>query len=234
MSGSMITVNSSDGGQFDAYMVAPESGSGPGLVLIQEIFGINSFLRETAQDFANRGYVAVVPDLFWRFEPGIVLGYHDEDFAKAFDYYGRFDVDNGINDIAATIAAVRQLPQCSTGKVGALGYCLGGYLAYLTAARTDVDCSISYYGVSIENSLDEADKIDCPMIMHFAGADGFVPPEAVEQISEKFKGCEDIEIYSYPGLDHAFATPGRESYDEASANTANSRSLALLQKVLGP
>ncbi len=234
MPGSMITITAADGGEFDAYMVAPEQGSGPGLVLLQEIFGINPYLRDMAQNFADEGYVVLVPDLFWRMQPGIVLGYNDEDFAQAFDYYQRFDVDQGIKDIADTIAALREMPACSTGKVGALGYCLGGNLAYLTAARTDVDCSISYYGVAIEQSLGEAGNITCPMVMHFAAEDGFVPPEAVAQITEVFAERDEIEIYNYPGVDHAFATPGRDSFHKPSTLMAYTRSIALLRRELGP
>ena len=234
MPGSMITITAADGGEFEAYLVTPEQGSGPGLVLLQEIFGINTFLRDMAQKFADEGYAVLVPDLFWRMQPGIVLSYSDEDLQQAFDYYGRFDVDQGIKDVADTIAAFRGMSQCATGKVGALGYCLGGNLAYLTAARTDVDCSVSYYGVSIEQSLGEADDIICPMVMHFADEDGFVPPEAVQQITAEFKDRDEIQIYRYPGVDHAFATPGRDSYHEEFTVTAYSRSLALLRQVLGP
>ena len=178
MPGSMITITAADGGEFEAYLVTPEQGSGPGLVLLQEIFGINTFLRDMAQKFADEGYTVLVPDLFWRMQPGIVLSYSDEDLQQAFDYYDRFDVDQGIKDVADTIAAFRGMSQCAAGKVGTLGYCLGGKLAYLTAARTDVDCSVSYYGVTIEESLDEADDITCPMVMHFADEDGFVPPRS--------------------------------------------------------
>jgi len=230
MTGSMITLTASDGGQFDAYLTIPASGSGPGLVLLQEIFGINPFLRSMAEQFADEGFVTLVPDLFWRMKPGIVLGYDDESLEQAFDYYGRFDVDQGIKDTADAIEALRAMPQCS-GKVGALGYCLGGKLAYLTAARTDADCSICYYGVAIEDSLDEISSITCPMTLHFAEKDSFVPPQAVEQIQQAFASHEDVEIYTYPGLDHAFATPGRDSYHKESAELAYARSMNLLRKL---
>jgi len=235
MPGSMITISAADGGAFDAYRVKPAQGAGPGLVLLQEIFGINSFMRDMAQKFADEGYVVLVPDLFWRMQPGVVLEYNDDDFTQqAFSYYERFDVDQGIKDIADTVAALRAMPECNTSQVGSLGYCLGGKLAYLTAARTDVDCSIAYYGVAIEQSLDEADDIHCPMVMHFATEDMFVSPAAIEQIIEVFQKRDEIEIYCYPGLDHAFATPGRDSYHEPSAAMAYTRSVALLRKVLGP
>lgn len=232
MAGSMINITASDGGNFQGYLTLPEQGSGSGLILLQEIFGINKFLRDMSETFASEGYVVLVPDLFWRMQPGVNLSYSDEDFAQAFDYYGRFDVDQGIEDVADTVKTMRSLPEC-TGKVGSLGYCLGGKLAYLTAARTDVDCSISYYGVAIEQSLDEADEIDCPMVMHFANEDAFVPPEAVEQIRGTFAGNSDIEIYDYAGVNHAFATPGRDSYHEAFTELAYDRSMSLLRNALG-
>ncbi len=233
MSGSMINITASDGGNFEAYLAKPAQGSGPGLILLQEIFGINRYLRDMAENFVEEGYVVLVPDLFWRMKPGIVLGYSDEDFGQAFDYYQRFDVDQGIKDTADAIKSLRELPEC-TGKVGALGYCLGGNLAYLTAARTDVDCSVSYYGVAIEQSLGEADNITCPMVMHFAAEDSFVPPEAVAQIRQAFESRSDVEIYYYPDVNHAFATPGRDSYHKPSTMMAYSRSLALLRNTLGP
>ena len=233
MAGSMVSITASDGGQFDAYLSKPAQGSGPGLILLQEIFGINPFLRNMAYNFAEEGYVVMVPDLFWRMEPGVVLGYGDEDFGKAFGFYQRFAVDQGIKDTADAIAALRAMPECS-GKVGSLGYCLGGKLAYLTAARTDVDCSVSYYGVAIEESLDEAGNISCPMVMHFADEDGFVPPAAVEQIKNTFADHSNMEIYNYPGVNHAFATPGRDSFHKPSTLMAYSRSLALLRNSMGP
>ncbi len=234
MSGSMISIAASDGGEFQAYFARPAQGSGPGLVLLQEIFGINPYLRSMADNFAEEGYAVLVPDLFWRMQPGIVLEYKDEDFAKAFDLYQRFDVDQGIKDIADTITALRSMDACSTGKVGALGYCLGGNLAWLTAARTDVDCSVSYYGVGIEQTLEESQNIRCPMVLHFADQDGFVPPQAVAEITAALKDREDIEIYNYPGVDHAFATPGRDSYHKPSTMMAYSRSISLLRRILGP
>ena len=231
MSVSMIPVTASDGGTFEAYLELPEVGSGPGLILLQEIFGINSFMRDMAHTFAGEGYVVIIPDLFWRMEPGVNLTYSDEDLQQAFDYYGRFDVDQGITDVADTVTALRARSEC-TGKVGSLGYCLGGLLAYLTAARTDVDCSVAYYGVAIEQSLDEISNIECPMVLHCAEEDSFVPPEAVQQIRDAFADRDDVEIYSYPKVGHAFATPGRDSYDELCAVQAYDRSMNLVRNAL--
>ncbi|MEM9371279.1 MAG: dienelactone hydrolase family protein, partial [Pseudomonadota bacterium] len=204
-----------------------------GLVLLQEIFGINDYMRSMADYFAEEGYVVVVPDLFWRMEKDVNLGYTEEDFGKAFGFYQQFDVDQGIEDIRATIDQMRSMDDV-VGKVGALGYCLGGKLAYLTAARTDVDCAVAYYGVAIEDALEEGKNITCPMVFHFAELDKFAPPEAVAKIKDAFKDRADFDFYDYPGVDHAFATHGRDCFHKPSTMMAYSRSLALLRRVLGP
>ena len=231
--GSYIEITSADGGRFKAYMTVPASGRGPGIVLCQEIFGINPYVREVADLYAEEGYVVLAPDLFWRMEPNVDMGYSPEEWQKAFDFFQRFDVDAGIKDIAATVQALRGRPECS-GKVGALGHCLGGKLAYLAAARAGVDCAVGYYGVGIEGHLNEKDKIRCPMVLHIAGEDKYVPKEAQEQIKAAFANRPDVEIYAYPGQDHAFARTMGEHFHKPSANLAHSRSIALFRRVMGP
>jgi carboxymethylenebutenolidase len=231
--GEWIQVNAKDGGAFKAYVARPPKGSGPGLVLLQEIFGVNSTMREQADAWAEEGYTVIVPDLFWRIQPGIELGYSPEDWQKAFDLFGKFNVDKGIEDTQAAIDELRRHPACK-GRIGAVGYCLGGKLAFLTGARTDVDCSVCYYGVGIEGMLDELKNVRGPMAMHFAELDKFAPPEAVARIKEAAKGNELITIYEYPGVDHAFARVGGDHWHKPSAMMAYSRSLALFRRVLGP
>jgi len=233
MTGTTITVAAGDGGEFKAYVSTPDKGSGPGIVLLQEIFGVNQGMRDVADYYAEEGYVVIAPDLFWRIEPGIELGYTDEDFRKARAFRQQFDIDKSVEDIAATVSALRALPQC-VGKVGALGFCLGGKLAWLAAARAGVDCAVSYYGVGIEQSLDEAGNIACPMALHFAGEDKHVPMAAVESVQAALSDRDDIEIYIYPGADHGFSAAARASYDKPSAMMAHSRSIALFRKVMGP
>lgn len=233
MAGKKVKIKASKGGTFEAYLAVPAAGKGPGLILLQEIFGINRHIRFLADRYAEEGYTVIAPDLFWRMQPGVDLGYSDEDFQKAFGYYQKFDVDQAIVDVAATLKALRGMRQC-TGQVGALGFCLGGKLAYLTAARTKVDCAVSYYGVGIEAALGEAKKIACPMVLHFAGEDKFVPAAAVKKIQAAFRSREDVEIYVYPGVDHAFNNHERPSYHRPSAWMAHSRSIALLRRALGP
>jgi carboxymethylenebutenolidase len=231
MKGKYITVTAGDGGSFKAYLATPEGGSGPGIVLLQEIFGINQYMRDVADSYAEEGYVVLAPDLFWRLEPDVELT--ETQFDKAFELYGKFDVAKSVEDIAATVKALRALPEC-TGKIGALGFCLGGKLAYLAAAHAGVDCAVSYYGVAIDADLGVAPQIKCPMVLHFAANDKYVPAAAVDKIRAAFAGRGDIEIYVYPGVDHGFSRHGGHAFDKPASLMAHSRSIALFRRVMGP
>ena len=233
MAGSWIEITAQDGGKFKAYVAVPRTGHGPGIVLCQEIFGLNGFIREVADYYAEEGYTVVAPDLFWRIKPGIELGYTEADWAKAFEYFQAFDTDKGMQDITATVKAMRTMPQVK-GKVGALGFCLGGRLAYLAAARAGVDCAVGYYGVTIDQYLGEAGNIKVPLALHFAGNDKYAPPEAVEKIRAAFAGNDLVDIYGYPGVDHAFARTGGMHYDKPSALMAHHRSIAVFRRAMGP
>jgi len=228
-----ITIASHDGKSFGAYLAVPAAGHGPGLVLCQEIFGVNDFMRRAAQLLAEEGYVVVVPDLFWRQQPGIQLTDGPADMPRAFELYQGFDVELGLKDIASTIGALRGLPE-QQGGVGVLGYCLGGKLAYLAACRTDVDVAVGYYGVGIENSLEEAANLRGRLVLHIAEQDGFCPPEARQRILAALGGKPGVELYVYPGMDHAFARTGGDHYDKPSALMAHQRSMAALQRAIGP
>ncbi len=227
-----ITTKGEDGA-FAAYVARPDKANAPAVVVIQEIFGVNAVMRDICDGLAAEGFLAVCPDLFWRIEPGIDLTDQSEaDFKRAFELYNLFDVEAGMKDIAATIDQVRSMAG-GNGKVGAVGFCLGGLLAYLTAARTDADASVSYYGVGIEGRLAEAEKLSHPLLMHIAEEDQFVPKEAQDLILTTLKNHPQIQIHTYPGRDHAFARPGGEHYHEADARTAGGRTLAFFQQHLG-
>lgn len=228
-----VTIASHDGKSFGAYLTVPASGRGPGLVLCQEIFGVNDFMRRSAQLLAEEGYVVLVPDLFWRQQPGIQLTDGPADMPRAFELYKGFDVDLGIKDIASTLAVLRELPE-QEGGAGVLGYCLGGKLAYLAACRTDADVAVGYYGVGIEDSLEEAAHLRGRLVLHIAEQDGFCPPEARQRILEALGGKPGVELYVYPGVDHAFARTGGDHYDKPSALMAHQRSMAALQRTIGP
>ena len=231
MSGETVTIKGKDG-DFSGYLAGPGTGRGPGLVVIQEIFGVNQVMREIADGMASRGYYALVPDLFWRLEPGVQLtDKTDADWKKALDLMNRFDIDKGIADIQASIDHLRAMPGC-TGKVGALGYCLGGQLAYLTAARTDADASVGYYGINIQNRLGEAARIAHPLMLHIAEADEYVPPDAQAKIEAGLKDNRQVTLYRYPQMDHAFARVGGAHYDKANADFANIRSATFFRQHL--
>jgi carboxymethylenebutenolidase len=231
MASNWIEIAAADGGKFRGYLALPASGKGPGIVLCQEIFGVNAYVREVADYYAQEGYVVLAPDLFWRLDKDVDLGYSEADWKKAFEYFQRFNVDKGVEDITAAVKVLRARPEV-TGKIGALGFCLGGKLAYLAAARSGVDVAVGYYGVGIEASLNEPPK--CPTVLHFAEKDKFVPAAAVEKIKAALSERHDIEIYVYPGQDHAFARTGGDHYDKPSALMAHHRSIAAFRRVMGP
>jgi carboxymethylenebutenolidase len=221
----MVTIKSFDGGEFDGYLALPASGYGPGIVVLQEIFGVNDHMRNVADWYAAHGFVALCPDLFWRMERGVELT--DAEWEKAIDFYQRLDEAKAVEDSAAALEFVRKRSACS-GRVGAVGFCFGGNLAYLLSVRFKPDCAVGYYGVSIEKSLGEAKNLGSPLLLHIAGRDQFCPPEAQAQIHATLDSNPLVTIYDYPEMDHAFARPSGEHYDAAAAELANLRSLEFL------
>ncbi len=229
----MITIRSSVGEEFAAYLALPPRGIGPGLVLLQEIFGINASMRSIADWYAERGFVVACPDLFWRQEPGVQLtDKTDAEWQRAFELYQGLDEDKAVKDAATTLSFLRQHPAC-TGKAGAVGFCLGGKLAYLMATRSDIDCSVGYYGVDIESALAEATHISSPTLLHIAGKDQFCPPAAQAQIHEVLDKHLLATLHVYSDLDHAFARAGGAHFDERAAELANLRTVDFLLRNLG-
>jgi carboxymethylenebutenolidase len=221
-------------GSFEAYVARPEGeGPWPAVVVIQEIFGVNAVMRGTCDRLAGEGYLAVCPDLFWRIQPGIdITDQSQAEWDQAMGYLGQFDTDKGIDDIRATIDAARKSPDC-TGRVGDVGYCLGGKLAFLTAARTDADASVSYYGIGLQGLVGEAEKLAHPLLMHIAEEDAYFPKEAQAVVIGALKDHPQVTIHTYPGCDHAFARPGGAHFDAQAAELANSRTAAFFRKYLG-
>lgn len=230
----MVTIQSGDGGTFQAYLSLPSSGTGPGLVLMQEIFGVNQVMREVADGYAALGFVVICPDLFWRQEPGIQLTDRtEEEWNRAFELYKGLDETLAVADSAASMEFLRTHPAC-TGKVGGVGYCLGGKLAYLLSARFQPDAAVGYYGVGIEKGLEEGKGISSPLMLHLAGRDQFCPPAAREEISTKLNANPLVTLRDYPEQDHAFCRRGGEHYHEAAAELANLRTLEFFIRHLGP
>ena len=218
-------MKSFDGGEFDAYIALPVGGYGPGIVVLQEILGVNEFLRNVCDSYAAHGFVALCPDLFWRQEPGIELTDQTEaEWQKAFALYQGLDEAKAVEDSAAAVEFLRQHPACS-GRVGAVGFCLGGNLAWLLSARFKPDCAVGYYGVSIEKTLNEANNLSSPLMLHIAGKDQYCPPEAQKQIHAALDPNPLLTIHDYSEQDHAFGRPGGEHYDAAAAELAKLRTL---------
>ncbi|MBB4841855.1 carboxymethylenebutenolidase [Paucibacter oligotrophus] len=234
MAGQTIRIQAADGsGSFGAYLALPPGGSGPGIVLAQEIFGLNEFVRQTADHYAEEGYVVIAPDLFWRQQAGVELGYSEAEWQQAFKFFQGFDLDKGVEDMGAALQALRARPEF-VGKAGVLGFCLGGMLAFMSACRLDVDVAVGYYGVGMEHKLDEAAHIRGRLLLHFAEADGYCTAEARATIMQALQQRPRSELYVYPGVDHAFARPASPHFDKAASLMAHQRSVAAFKAELGP
>jgi carboxymethylenebutenolidase len=224
-----IKITAKDGGSFSAY----QAGSGgPGIVLIQEIFGVNTVMRDLADGYARQGYTVLCPDLFWRQEPGIqITDKTKAEWDKAFALFNGFNQEKGIEDLTATLEHLRKMP--GAAKAGCVGYCLGGRLAFMMATRSSIDCAVAYYGVGLDGLVGEASKIKKPVLMHIAEKDRFVPAEAQKKVKDALGKHPLVTIHSYPGQDHAFARTGGDHYNKQAADEANQRTAAFFKKNLG-
>ncbi len=224
---SNIVVASEGGRKMRAYVAVPSAKKAPAVVIVQEIFGVNSALKKTADYFAEMGFLAIVPDLFWRIEEGTDLGYSDEDRQKAMALMGKFDIQQGVRDLGDALNVARAMDGCN-GKVAVVGFCLGGTLAYLAATRNAPDMAVAYYGTAIHKHLDQASNVAHPMLLHFGANDNFVPKEAVDEIAKKLSGTATLHVY--PGVGHAFCNVDRPGiYNAEQAQIANRRTVEFLR-----
>jgi carboxymethylenebutenolidase len=192
-------------GSFEAHTVLPDAGSGPGLVVIQEIFGVNDYIRSVCERLAAMGYVTLAPDMFWRQEPGFTVEPSEGDagMGRAFEKMGGFDFATVPGDLGAALDHLRGLPEC-TGGAGLIGFCFGGTLAYLGAAALEPTCAVSYYGSGVAGNLDQAESISCPILFHFGDSDEFLPNEDAEAVAARFADVADAEVLIQSGAGHAF------------------------------
>jgi carboxymethylenebutenolidase len=225
----MLTIDTPDG-SFSAYVARPSQLPAPVVVVLQEIFGVNPDMRQSADELAALGFIAVCPDLFWRQAPNIVLS-DKTDWDRATKLYAAYDLSEGVTDIVAALAAARTLPG-ATGKVGLMGFCLGGLMTFLTAARGKVDAAVCYYGGNTEQHLAEAANVSAPMIMHIGEEDEYISKTALNAIKEAVREMKNVEIFTYPGCSHAFARHRGTKYDEAAATLANGRTADFFKKHL--
>ena len=204
----------------------------PAVVVLHEVFGVNSDIRKTCGELTEQGFIAVAPDLFWRQEPGVDLSVTSEpDWQHGLRLYQAYDRDAGARDIKDTTDVVAKLPGC-IGKVAVLGYCLGGLMTFLTAVRYSVDAAVVYHGGDTEKYLSEANGLDAPLLMHLAEEDEFISKAAQAEIKAALASKPNVTVYSYPGQHHAFARHNGEHYNAAAAALANGRTREFLNQQL--
>jgi carboxymethylenebutenolidase len=215
-------------GDMACYVAMPDTEPQAAIIVIQEIFGVNPGIRQKCENWAKAGYVAVAPDLFWRIKPGIELDPDmPEQLQEAFGYFQQYDPNDGVADIESVIKAIHAgLNGSAIAKVGCVGYCLGGRLAYMAACRTDISASVGYYGVMIDQMLGESHAIANPLLLHIPTADHFVGPEAQAAIHAGLDAHPKVTLYDYSGLDHGFAAEMGDRRDEAGAQLADERTAA--------
>jgi carboxymethylenebutenolidase len=228
-----VMIDADDEGSFSAYVALPAGdGPAPGMMVIQEIFGINATVRAICDDYAARGFIAVAPDLFWRQQPGIQLdSTTKEGWDKAMALFQAFSETKGVEDLITTLSWLRAHKLCN-GKAGTVGYCLGGKLAFLMATRSDADASVGYYGVGIEGSVGEAGAITKPLMLHVAARDSFSSPEAQKEILAALETNIHVTTHVYPGVDHAFARKGGDNYNAEAAELADRRTAEFFESNL--
>ncbi len=226
-----ITIGTPDG-SFRAYVAHPATTPAPSIVVIQEIFGINADVRQTCDTLAEHGYIAVAPDLFWRVQPGVDMSDQtQEEWKKAMALYKAFDIEKGVEDIATTLATARALPGAN-GKAGVMGHCLGGLMTFLSAVRGKPDAAVAYYGGRTQDYLDELPALACPMLIHLAGEDEYMPAPARAAIVAAVQGNPAVEVHTYAGQNHAFARHGGTHYDAEAALLADARTYAFFEENL--
>jgi carboxymethylenebutenolidase len=222
-----IDLAAPDGGRFKAWLALPPASTGPGILLLQEIFGVNRHIRAVAEQYAMDGFVVLAPDVFWRQEPGLDIGYGAADLERGRALKQGLDLKQAAGDLAAAAAALRSRPDC-TGRIASLGYCMGGLLSFLCAAGGAVDAAVCYYGSGIDSRPEQLASTRCPLLMNFAALDDLIPVQAVDRIRAELKGRSDATVHLYPDVGHGFNCWDRSAYHPMSAALAHGRTLQFL------
>jgi carboxymethylenebutenolidase len=231
MNASTISIPSHDGQAFGAYLALPPKGVGPGIILIQEIWGVNEHIRAVADQYALDGYVVLAPDMFWRQQPRVDLHYTEADTQLAYQYMTNLDGPNAVQDLVSTAQALRARPELN-GKIASVGFCMGGRLSYALAATGATDAAVCYYGGGIQNSLALAPAIQVPILFHYAELDDHIPATAVSAVQDAFGGRSNAQFHVYPGVGHGFNCWGRPMYNQRAAALARGRTLQWLSEKL--
>lgn len=220
--GEWIALNALDGeGSFDAWLARPQGQAKAAIIVIQEIFGVNPGIRRKAEDWAAQGYLAIAPDMFWRFAPRFEADPDiEQELDHAMEIRTQFDLDASARDVEA---AIRYARGQGVAKVGVVGFCAGGSVAYLAATRTDADASVGYYGRQIVDHLGEAHAIARPLLLHFGDADPSIPPEMRAQVRQALGANPRVTIHDYVGAGHGFASTFGKRRNEQAAAVADAR-----------
>ncbi|WP_091908032.1 dienelactone hydrolase family protein [Chitinasiproducens palmae] len=216
---------------FQGFLALPEAGPGPGIVLLQEIFGVNASIQSIARAYAADGFTVLAPDVFWRAEPRVELGYDDAARQRGIELMQKTDLQQATGDVGKAVDTLRRRPEV-TGKVAVIGYCYGGLLAYKAAAHTSADAAVAYYGGGIQNHLADAAQLDKPILFHFGEQDSHIPLSAVGAIKERFAGRGNAAVHIYPDAEHGFNASARSSYQQRAAALAHGRTLVFLDEAL--
>jgi carboxymethylenebutenolidase len=207
-----------------AHVVVPDGGSGPGIVLLMEIFGVGPYIRKAAERLASIGYTVLAPDLYWRIAPGATPAHTPEGLQEAFGLVQRLDVPAAVGDAIDALAHLRSMPE-TRGRAGVLGFCLGGTLAYLVAANGDPDVAVAYYGSGIHDALAQGDAITCPLLLHYGGRDDYIPIDKIDLVRNAFADRDEIELHVHDA-GHAFDNSEAPMFYDASASDAAWKSTA--------
>lgn len=227
--GEWIEIPTADQGTISGYLARPAQTPAAALVLVPEVFNVNEHIRAVADSYAADGFLVLAPDLYWRQEPETYLPYDDQGLRKARLLWAALDVEQFSVDVGEIVAALRARSDC-TGKVGILGFCIGGTVAYLAAAKHSIDAAVSYYGIRIDERLDLADHLQCPILFHFAESDAHIPLESVKPIAKRAADSQRMTVQIYEGAGHGFNRKGYPQYHETSAQLARQRTLAHLKR----
>lgn len=228
------TVTAADGGSFDCHLVLPASGHGAGVLLIQEIFGVNAYIRDVAERLANLGYVAMAPDVFWRIEPGFEIDSSDiANIEPAREVAGAWDPDTGLGDLQAALTHLHDLDEV-TGPVAVIGFCFGGTQAFRLAKHAQPACAVSYYGSGVADLLDGAENITCPTMFHFGADDAYIPNDQVQAVRAAAADNHHLVVHVHEGAGHAFDNHLAPHFsDPSAAEAAWTETAAFLYMHLG-
>jgi carboxymethylenebutenolidase len=228
---SWISVPTANGQKFDAYLSLPPTGSGPGILLLQEIFGVNEHIRAVADQYASDGFTVLAPDIFWQDTPRLELDYNQQGFERGLGLLGQLNIENAAADMKAAVHTLKKHEAC-TGKVASVGFCMGGLLSFVAAASAGVDSAVCYYGGGIHQHLDLAKKIKCPVLFHFAEKDSYIPADAVALVKNAMAGRSNVRLIVHPNVDHGFNCWRRPAWHQNTAATARGQTLVHIAETL--